>query len=248
MFDKMTVYRGLTLPTTVIGQLKQSVGKYISTNEFLSTSLYHNVAEMSVQIYNTDEDEFLFDHGAIFQIRNIRYENNKYIVSMNGINNNNIECLKSDYFQIERQYLHGNMINNILSDINANSFFGKYLLKIDSNEKAITYFEELLNNVLSNSNNMKINEYEIYLVSGNLADAYTSNEQYDLALKYAFNTYDIYRNFKYNYSVSIAVSLMRISDIYLNLDQVQFALDYIEEAFRNVSANESSEIIDYTIE
>ncbi|CAF3503505.1 unnamed protein product [Rotaria sp. Silwood1] len=143
--EAIIVYRGLTLPINIIDQLKQSVGKYVSTNGFLSTTFKRDVAEMfganvifEIKIetdlkniiygyianmsYNPSEDEVLFDLDAIFQIIDIQYKDNKYIISMIGINNN-IEYLKSDYFQIEREYLQDNLIDNILSNINAYSFF-----------------------------------------------------------------------------------------------------------------------------
>ncbi|CAM4852169.1 unnamed protein product, partial [Rotaria magnacalcarata] len=37
---------GLTLPIKVIDQIKQSVGRHVSTNGFLSTTFKRDVAEM----------------------------------------------------------------------------------------------------------------------------------------------------------------------------------------------------------
>ncbi len=131
----------------------------------------------------------------------VQYRNNKYIISMIGINNN------IDYFQIEREYLQENLIDNILSNINAHSLFGKFLSYIGSHKKAIHYFEELYKNCLANNNNTLLKEYEIYIITGNLADAYADNGQYDLALKYAFESYEKHKNFHNNYSVPIEVMI-----------------------------------------
>lgn len=263
--DEMIVYRGLTLPIDVIDRLTQSVGKYVSTNGFLSTSLKCDVAEMfsanvifeiRIQtdlkniIYgyiakmsiNPSEDEVLFDLGAIFQIKDVLYKNNKYFISMIGIDNN-IECLKSDYFQTEREYLQDNLIGNILSNINAYSFFGKFLLTIGSNKKAIDYFEDLYKNNLSNYENKQLSEYETYIISGNLADAYAQNGQYDLALKYALESYQINKNFVYDYSISIAVSLLRLSLIYFTKDDIELALKSIEEAMQSLPENPKAELL-----
>ncbi|CAF1114702.1 unnamed protein product [Didymodactylos carnosus] len=238
--DTITFYRGLTLSDKDINQLKQSIKKYISTNGFLSTSFYRNIAEtfsknviFEIQIdtklnniiyadiskmsYNIDEEEVLFDIGAIFQIIDVKMNNDKCIVSMIGINNN-IEYLKNDYFQLEQKYLQENMIDNILSNINANSFFGEFLLTMGYTNKAIDYFENLLKQ-LSNS---IFNEYEIYIITGNLADAYISNKQYNLALKYALDSYNICKNFKFNYSVSISASLLR--RFYLNIIIIAYSI------------------------
>jgi hypothetical protein len=257
--DEIVVYRGLTLPIIVIEQLKQSVDKYVSTNGFLSTTFKRDVAEMfganvifeikietdlnniiyayiSKMSINPSEDEVLFDLGAIFQIKNVQYKDDKYIVSMIGINNN-IDYLKSDYFLIEREYLQENLIDNILFNINAHSFFGKFLLTMGLTKQAIDYFEELYKNSLANNDNSPYNEYEVYLIAGNLADAYSQNNQNDLALKYAFNCYNTHKNFRNNYSVPIAASLLRISLIYLNTEDVQSAFDHIQDAFRNVPEN-----------
>ena len=148
---------------TIVDQLKQSVGKYVSTNDFLSTTLKRDVAkefganvilqikidtnlkniiyaDIAKKSINPSEDEFLFDLGAVFQIVNVQYEDDKYIISMIGINND-IEYLKCDYFQVEKEYLQENLIDNILSNINAYSFFGKFLLLMGSNKQAIEYFE-----------------------------------------------------------------------------------------------------------
>ncbi|CAF4013584.1 unnamed protein product [Rotaria sordida] len=263
--ESIVVYRGLTLPIKIIDQLKQSVGKYVSTNGFLSTTFKRDVAEMfganvifeiNIQTdlkniiygyiantsYNLSEDEVLFDLGAIFQIIDMQHKDNKYIISMIGIDNN-IDYLKSDYFQTEREYLQDNLIDNILSNINAYSFFGKFLLTIGSNKKAIDYFEELYKNNLSNNNDNTLNEYETYILTGNLADAYAQNGQYDLALKYALISYEIHKNFHNNYSVSIAVSLLRISLIYLINEEIQLAFDYIQQAFQNLSTNVNSQLL-----
>ncbi|CAF0885845.1 unnamed protein product [Rotaria sordida] len=87
------------------------------------------------------------------------------------------------------------------------SIFGNFLLIIDSNKKAIHYFEELYKNNLSNNNNNHLlNNYGTYIITGNLTDAYAHNGQYYLTMKYAFDCYTIYKNFHPDYSVSIAVS------------------------------------------
>ncbi|CAF3427090.1 unnamed protein product [Rotaria socialis] len=44
--EAILVYRGLTLPIKIIDQIKQSVGRYVSTNGFLSTTFKRDVAEM----------------------------------------------------------------------------------------------------------------------------------------------------------------------------------------------------------
>ncbi|CAF4748571.1 unnamed protein product, partial [Rotaria sp. Silwood2] len=147
----------------------------------LNNIIYGYISKTS---FNASEDEVLFDLGAVFQITDVQYTNNKYIISMIGINNN-IDYLKSDYFQIEREYLQENLIDNILSNINAHSLFGKFLSNIGSHKKAIDYFEELYKNCLANNNNRLLRKYEIYIITGNLADAYADNGQDDLALKYA---------------------------------------------------------------
>ncbi|CAF4544645.1 unnamed protein product, partial [Didymodactylos carnosus] len=43
--SSLVVYRGLTLSDNDINELKQSIGKYVSTNGFLSTSLSREVGE-----------------------------------------------------------------------------------------------------------------------------------------------------------------------------------------------------------
>ncbi|CAF2128491.1 unnamed protein product [Rotaria magnacalcarata] len=263
--EAILVYRGLTLPIKVIDQIKQSVGRHVSTNGFLSTTFKRDVAEMfganvifEIKIetdlkniiygyiarmsVNPSEDEVLFDLGAIFQIKNVQYKDDKYIVSMIGIDNN-IEYLKSDYFEIEREYLQDNLIDNILSNINAYSFFGKFLLTIGSNKKAIEYFEELYRNSLSDYDNKQLNEYETYIITGNLADAYAQNGQYDLALKYALESYKIHKNFVNNYSVSIAVSLLRLSLICLTNKETELAFNYIQEALQNLPTDSNAQLL-----
>lgn len=263
--EEILVYRGLTLPMTVIDQLKESVGKYVSTNGFLSTTFKRDVAEMfganvifQIKIetdlkniiyayiaklsFNPSEDEVLFDLGAIFQITDVQLIADKYLVSLIGIDNN-IEYLKNDYFQIEREYLCENSQNNILSNINAHSLFGKFLSMIGSTKKAIDYFEELYKNCLANNNSSQLNEYEIYIITGNLADAYADNNQYDLALAYAFRCYEIHQHFKYNYSVPIAASLLRISFIYLNKKDIDSAFKYVQDAFGNLSIDCSDQLL-----
>ncbi|CAF4377998.1 unnamed protein product, partial [Rotaria sordida] len=81
------------------------------------------------------------------------------------------------------------------------------------------------------------------ILTGNLADAYAQNGQYDLALKYALISYEIHKNFHNNYSVSIAVSLLRISLIYLINEEIQLAFDYIQQAFQNLSTNVNSQLL-----
>ena len=88
-----------------------------------------------------------------------------------------------------------------------------------------------------------MNEYESYIISSNLACAYAENAQYDLALKYAFDCYEIHRNFRYNYSIPISVSLLTLSLIYLASNESQLALDFIEQAFQNVPTNCDSRLL-----
>ncbi|CAF1304987.1 unnamed protein product [Didymodactylos carnosus] len=45
-FETITVYRGLNLPDSDIEQLKNLIGKYVSTNRFLSTSLSRDLAQI----------------------------------------------------------------------------------------------------------------------------------------------------------------------------------------------------------
>ncbi|CAF0976894.1 unnamed protein product [Adineta ricciae] len=255
--ESITVYRGLTLPLSVIDQLRQSIGKYISTNGFLSTTFKRDVAEMfsanvifeikidtdlnnivyayvSRMSINPSEDEVLIDLGAVFQIVDVQYINKKYTISMIGVSND-IDYLKNDYFQVEREYLQENLDDNVLSNINAHSFFGKFLSIIGSHKKAIAYYEELYKNCLACNKDPFLRDYEIYIITGNLADAYGGIQQYDFALKYAFESYETQKNFRHNYSTPIAASLLRLSLIYLAIEQVQLAYDFVEEAFRTLS-------------
>ncbi|CAF4262016.1 unnamed protein product [Rotaria sordida] len=91
----------------------------------LNNIIYTSITRMSI---NPSEDEVFFDLGVIFQITNVQYKDNRYIISMIANNNNNIEYLKSDYFQIEREYLQDNLIDNILSNINAYLVFGNFVI------------------------------------------------------------------------------------------------------------------------
>ncbi|CAF1267290.1 unnamed protein product [Didymodactylos carnosus] len=96
MIENFVVYHGLILPDKDIEQLKNSVGKYVSTNGFLSTSLSQSVAKMfatnvlfkteidysikntiyadiSQKSVNQHEEEVLFDLGSLFQIINAHF-------------------------------------------------------------------------------------------------------------------------------------------------------------------------------
>ncbi|CAF4054517.1 unnamed protein product, partial [Rotaria sordida] len=187
----------------VIDQLKQFIGKYISTNGFLSTTFKRDVGEMfganvifeikmetdlNIIIYacivrmsiNPSEDEVLFDFGAIFQ-----------------------------------------------------SIFGKFLLIIDSNKKAIDYFEELYKNSLSNNNNNNrlLNEYETYIITGNLADAYAQNGQYDLILKYAFDCQQVLEKFTETInSVSLNETHYTLVEIYQNQSNNNLTIEHYEKS------------------
>ncbi|CAF1642112.1 unnamed protein product, partial [Didymodactylos carnosus] len=153
--DTITFYRGLKLSQNDIEQLKQSTGKYISTNGYLSTSFYRHIAELfsvntlfkitvNTKLKNIiyadiskhsmiyDEQKVLFDLGSVFQISDITYEQNKLIVSMIGVND--VECLKNDY----RQWLEENTNNPTYGVfLYPDLLFGQCLTRMGHSKKSV---------------------------------------------------------------------------------------------------------------
>ncbi|CAF4306928.1 unnamed protein product, partial [Rotaria sordida] len=62
-------------------------------------------------------------------------------------------------------------------------------------------------------------------------------------MKYAFDCYTIYKNFHHDYSVSIAVSLLRMSLIHLLNKDIQLEFEYIQQAFQNLTTNTNSQLL-----
>ncbi|CAF4094902.1 unnamed protein product [Rotaria sordida] len=125
--------------------------------------------------------------------------------------------------------------DEVLFDFGAifQSIFGKFLLIIDSNKKAIDYFEELYKNSLSNNNNNNrlLNEYETYIITGNLADAYAQNGQYDLILKYAFDCQQVLEKFTETInSVSLNETHYTLVEIYQNQSNNNLTIEHYEKS------------------
>ncbi|CAF0794152.1 unnamed protein product [Didymodactylos carnosus] len=196
--ETIYVYRGLTLASSEIEQLKQSVGKHISTNGYLSTSLRRDIAEtfaanvlfeiiidatMDGIVYAdisqwstiSDDDEFLFDLGSTFRITNVRQDKeNKWIMSMIAT-----EYSKNDYIDRERQVMLHKQNNSVS--------FGHFLFTMGYRSKSIEYFQKALQQTSLTTND----KHDILY---GLALAYNGNEKYNLALKCAIEAYEIHLN------------------------------------------------------
>ncbi|CAF1133613.1 unnamed protein product [Didymodactylos carnosus] len=244
-FETFHFYRGLTLSENDILQIQNCIGKYVSTNGFLSTSRNKNVAELfaanvlfHIQIDTslnniiyadisflsamTDEEEVLFDLGALFQIINVEYDNGtaKWIVSMVAVND--VECLKNDYFERQRK----NMLQTIsYGSIEIDVNFGCFLLEMGYYKKAIVYFENL-------SDHLILNDNDKHHVLSNLSQAYNSNKQYDLALKCQIEALNISNNS--NDLNFISKDLYKIGMIYTSQKKYELGLDYLKKSLEVV--------------
>ncbi|CAF1371238.1 unnamed protein product [Didymodactylos carnosus] len=241
------VYRGLTLPQKDIEQIKQSIGRYVSTNGFLSTSrsrevakifaanvLFHIKIDTSLQniIYADishlsvmpDEEEVLFDLGTTFQITAVDYNDNMWIVSL--VTMANITSLENDFIQTERR---AKLIDLDAGDIRADSLFGIFMLELGYYTKSIEFFQNLLKRRTTN--------WDKYMVLMLLAEAYNRNKQFDLALDHALESYHIGLNLMKedcDYCVSPYTDLNAIGAIYTNRKQYDIAIQHFEQALVNI--------------
>jgi tetratricopeptide (TPR) repeat protein len=238
----LTVYRGFTLADSDIEQLKQSAGKYVSTNGFLSTSLSRQVAEafatnvlfeIKISLKNKlnnhliyaiimewslipNEEEVLFDMGALFQITDIKYETDKWIVSIVDIEYDKIDYLKNDYISTQRYKMEDGYLAKLL--------FGKFLFLIGQFDKAIEFFENLLR-----QQQLVLDDLERYTIFAYLSDTYNSIKQYDLAIEYSIKYMDLEKKL-FSPSFSQVFHLMSKADIYRAQKKFNDALKYYEEA------------------
>ncbi|CAF1598114.1 unnamed protein product, partial [Didymodactylos carnosus] len=239
----LTVYRGLTLDNNDIQQLQQSIGKYISTNGFLSTSLKREVAELFVanvlfiinistksnkQIYAyiaqwskiPDEEEILFDLNILFQINDIHNDGQKWIVSITAVEQN--ENLIHD---VLNRKLELNQIN-----IDKNVYDKSYTIQL------IKYFENLLKFSDSTRDD---NETADILIA--LSEAYSRDGQIDLALKCAIKAYHLSAKFN-GISWLVPFSLRSIAEIYEENQDYNEALIVFSFALDTVHVSDVEQI------
>ncbi|CAF4002971.1 unnamed protein product [Rotaria sordida] len=152
-------------------------------------------------------------------------------------NNNNIEYLKSDYFQIEREYLQDNLIDNILSNINAYLVFEKFTETTNSVLLSETHY--ILAEIHQNqsNNNMTIEHYEKSLLFQNYLI-----EKYDLSIYYYL---EILNNKQFDHD-NKQINMLHncLVYCYLKLKQYDLAIKYANLA---LTISEKSLNITYLI-
>ncbi|CAF1470880.1 unnamed protein product, partial [Didymodactylos carnosus] len=256
VLDEITFYRGLTLPDRDIEQLKQSIGKYVSTNGFLSTSFYRHIAEkfssnalfvirIDTKLKNTiyadisnlsmmyDEQEALFDLGAVFQVTNVLPENDKWIVSLTAVDD--VEYLShNQFFKRLRTILK--RICGMGSEMTSLQF-GHFLVNIGRTDKAVEHFETLMHRPIVET------KYKIICIYS-LSYVYNETGKLDLALEYAFQANDIIKVIT-DSNTTLTFIIELIGDIYMNKKQFDLALEYYVKAIKYVDANELFLIAQY---
>ncbi|CAF1397619.1 unnamed protein product, partial [Didymodactylos carnosus] len=164
---------------------------------------------------NPTEEEILFDLGVIFQIKNVTFKDNKWIVSFRTVNN--ISCLKNKHFELLQEYIKRSLMNKT---INNDFLFGYFLYELDYYCTTIEYFKD----------SFKIfNGVANYLAHFLIAQSYKSIKQYPLALEYAKKAYIIDSNISDN-SMARAKYLWLKGTIYLKQNELNNALNYFKEA------------------
>ncbi|CAF1491642.1 unnamed protein product, partial [Didymodactylos carnosus] len=233
-----------------INQLKHSIGKNIATNGYLSTSLCRIIAEkftanvlfkikidtslknivyayVSTQSAIPDEEEVLFDLGALFQIQNVEQEEeNKWIVTMITINNT--EYLHDDDFVSELDRLQ---INTTGLNIKCELVFGRFLTELCKYDKAIEYLEKLLQRTI-------LKDYDKYSIFITIAEAYFLKKDFDDALLYAMECLDLYSH----YLMSISDDLVLVANIYLMRMEYDLAIEFYENVLKITSIDNISKI------
>ncbi|CAF1582683.1 unnamed protein product, partial [Didymodactylos carnosus] len=244
VFETTSVYRGLRLSDQDIEQLKQSRGKYISTNGFLSTSLKQEVAELfatnvmfeiKVDMLQTfayiaqlskvpDEEEVLFDLGAVFKIENVAFDGKKWVVSMIG--DNTLELLNNDYItNLRKFYLPENdgFANNYPDIV-----YGYFLLTMGHESRGIDYFENLFKLTSPSTDYIK-SLWIIYM----LINAYTKNQQIDLLEKYETIACDVCMLLKTIAPSANEIYLQTLASRNYRKQQYDLALDYYITELKN---------------
>ncbi|CAF1173301.1 unnamed protein product [Didymodactylos carnosus] len=220
-----TVYRGLNLPEHEVDSLKRSVGQLISTNGYLSTSRLRQVAvmfankvmmeiEMDMRLKNVicadiahmstfdDEEEVLFDIGAVFEI--ISYEEqfdddsntSKMLIFKMKATDKGSE-LAREYIDYQKKRVYQADLSLII---------GCLLIDMGQNDKSKRYFERLLVK--------KPNDEKVACICSSLARAYRLDGHYDKSIEYYERAYKLHINIRPQRFLSAARVLNGIGLVY----------------------------------
>lgn len=243
--SKISFYRGVILSDEEVHKLKINVGKFISTNGYLSTSLSKDVALSYINPSACNENNVLFEIEYDFdKIDSIviasvaqfsQHPSEKEILfdldaafeitSMTRDVSLNLTHIKMSVTDegatIVREHL-----NEIRKDMSVSSVvlvFGRLLAQIGQYEKSQFYFDRLLINPGGEDVSY------IYYYMG-AAQGYKGN--YDKALEYYQRAYEMMVNTQIHREFPSSYVLNDIGVIYKMQGQCKNALDYFEQALR----------------
>lgn len=245
--EPIRVYRGQFMSNEELNILKNSIGQFISTNSFLSTSidiqealsfLDHSdnsqrvlmiidanpeikgikpFANIAVHSYFPDEQEILFMLGSIFQINNI-YFSNKDRAWIIHMN------LCSDYNHKLKpifEYMkneYGNGETGLLS-------FGRVLRQMGKFDDAEKYYQRFLNQRLYD----RESEAQCYHLLGNIA---FDKGNYDFSLEYHLKSLEIKKEQFESNDASLAYNYNSIGIVYWKKGNKERALESYDKALK----------------
>ncbi|CAF1030410.1 unnamed protein product [Rotaria sordida] len=203
------VYRGQLMSNEELKVLKDSIGRFISMNSFLSTSIEReqalrflnatNISDDSQRVlitidadprldgvkpfanitnysYFAHEQEVLLMLGSIFQLIDIHYENQVWLMQMRLCDDKN-HTWKSVFEQMKNQYGGGDGQTDLLS-------FGSVLSNMGKYNDAEKYFHRLLNELPHDHNGIA----DCY---HNLGEIALEKGDYDVSLEWYYKSLEI---------------------------------------------------------
>ncbi|CAF1449040.1 unnamed protein product [Adineta steineri] len=254
-------YRGVKVSHEEGKKLKENTGKLISMNGYLSTSFSKEVALMfagesrenetsvlfeiecdfeninsvsmaSIAYYSTnrDEEEVLFDFDTTFEIlstsKNI---SENYLVVKMKVTKEGIILAQEHIKQHNRQ----------LETSSAILLYGYLLTVIGQYEKSIEYFHNLEKNP---------NGEDIAFIYNYLGDAYRFKGDYETALKYFKNSYEIMINSEPPRDILSSYLLNNIGSIFTTKGQYDVGLDYYKRVLNITKIDSNYAVITTTKE
>ncbi|UJR18513.1 hypothetical protein I4U23_005420 [Adineta vaga] len=192
----LDVYRGQAISPDELNNISKSIGKLISMNTFLSTTmnkglgmvfagvdrpindpkrsvLFHMTVDTSIHTFpfyiipNSAEDEVLFSMGIIFKIDSIEQNGNMYIVKLTLNNDENKDI--EQFIEFLRKEI--NHSDTTLATL------GNFLVYSNEYDKAETYYQILLNE-------LPLDHEDIPTIYNNIGLVYDLKGNHTHALQY----------------------------------------------------------------
>ncbi|CAF0837435.1 unnamed protein product [Rotaria sordida] len=240
----LNVYRGVKLDKQEFNKLKENQGKLISINGYFSTSrrksqelsctkkptkrinvisvLFHiqcdiklidkNIIFGDIAQFNEDSNErkVLFDLNACFQIESIQEQESLQIIKMN---------LSNEGQKIMKDFIE--LIKEDTEKLSVSIIFGRLLLNLDQYDKALKYFQQLLNDS---------NDEDQAWIEFNIGRAFDFKGEWSDARKYYDRAYERMMNNKPTRLKDSTHALNNIGAILSDRRKYSRALNYYQRA------------------